>query len=167
MCLWSITASVGPASKPDVLEEVQTGHCSEGRVLRDFCDGDYVQSHPVLKQDQTLHISFYYDELAVTNPLGSKRGKHKLGEFQYIYGGTCIPLSSFIHVRTFTGVFYWMLLNIHPAYRSTLHAIQLLAVAKSADMKRYGFDAILKPAIRDLRKLAKKVSLFQSYRELQ
>lgn len=55
-----------------------------------------------------------------------------------------------------------MLLNIHPAYRSTLHTIQLLAVAKSADMKRYGFDAIIKPAIQDLKKLANEVS-YENY----
>lgn len=70
-------------------------------MLRDFCDGDYVQTHPVLKRDQTLHVAFYYDELAVTNPLGSKRGKHKLGEFQYVECGV-IPLSSFVHSQEYS-----------------------------------------------------------------
>ena len=49
-------------------------------------------------------------------------------------------------------------MNIHPAYRSTIRSIQLLAVAKSADMKRYGFDAVIKPAIDDLKRLANDVS---------
>jgi hypothetical protein len=51
-----------------------------------------------------------------------------------------------------------MLLNIHPAYRSSLHSIQLLAVVKSSNVKAYGIDAVLKPAIDDLLKLSHDVS---------
>lgn len=53
-----------------------------------------------------------------------------------------------------------MLLNLHPAYRSSLHSIQLLAVVKSTLLKRYSIDAILRPAIEDLKELAKDVSYF-------
>ena len=56
-------------------------------------------------------------------------------------------------------MFYWMLLNIHPAYRSTLHSIQLLAVANSKDIRKYGIDSILAPAIADLKTLATDVSI--------
>ena len=56
------------------------------------------------------------------------------------------------------GMFYWMLLNIHPAHRSTLHCIQLLAVAKSNDIRVYGIDTVLAPAVADLKVLAKDVS---------
>lgn len=56
------------------------------------------------------------------------------------------------------GMFYWMLLNIHPAHRSTRHSIQLLAVAKSADIKVYGMDLVLAPAVADLKSLAEDVS---------
>ena len=55
-------------------------------------------------------------------------------------------------------MFYWMLLNIHPAHRSILHSIQLLAVAKSADIKVHGIDSVLAPAVDDLKILAKDVS---------
>ncbi len=51
-----------------------------------------------------------------------------------------------------------MLLNIHPAHRSTLHSIQLLAVAKSSDIRTYGIDAVFKPATLDLKILAEDVS---------
>ena len=51
-----------------------------------------------------------------------------------------------------------MLLNVHPAYRSSLHFIQLLAVAKSSHLKKYGIDKVLKPAVDDLLKLANDVS---------
>lgn len=35
-----------------------------------------------------LLLSFYYDELEVANPLGSRRGKHKLGK-QFISHNHC------------------------------------------------------------------------------
>ena len=54
-------------------------------------------------------------------------------------------------------MFYWLLLNIHPAYRSTLHSIQLLAVAKSSHIRTYGIDAVLKPIVDDLKILAEDV----------
>lgn len=56
-----------------------------------------------------------------------------------------------------------MLLNIHPAHRSTLHSIQLLAVAKSSDIRVYGIDAVLEPVITDLKTLAKDVSIDHGY----
>lgn len=44
-------------------------------------------------------------------------------------------------------------------YRSTLHSIQLLAVVNSNSLKAYGIDAILRPAVDDLKKLAIEVSI--------
>ena len=52
-----------------------------------------------------------------------------------------------------------MLTNIHPAYRSTLHSIQLLAVINANLLKTYGIDAVLNYVVDDLKKLAKDVSL--------
>lgn len=65
--------------KSDVMEQVITSHTSEDPVFRDFCDGSYVRNHNTIKRTDLL-ISFYFDELEVANPLGSKRGKHKLGK---------------------------------------------------------------------------------------
>lgn len=50
-----------------------------------------------------------------------------------------------------------MLVNVHPAYRSVIHFNQLFAVAFSKDILRYGMDAILKPAVEDLKTLATEV----------
>ena len=36
------------------------------------------------------------------------------------------------------GVFYYVLGNIHPIFRSSLQCIQLIAVAKSSDIKNMG-----------------------------
>ena len=54
-------------------------------------------------------------------------------------------------------MFYWTLLNIHPAHRSTIHSIQLLAIAKSGDIRSHGMDMILAPIIKDLKTLAEQV----------
>ena len=65
--------------KADVIEEVQSIHTSANEVYRDFCDGSFVKTHPILKHNtEALQLAFYFDELEVANPLGSKRGKHKL-----------------------------------------------------------------------------------------
>lgn len=63
-----------------MMSEVLNGHRSTAGVLCDFCDGEYARSHPILSHEQSLLLSLYYDELEVANPLGPKRGKHKLGE---------------------------------------------------------------------------------------
>ena len=40
-----------------------------------------VRNHPLVKKNQeTLQLAFYFDDLEVANPLGSKRGKYKLGK---------------------------------------------------------------------------------------
>lgn len=58
-----------------------------------------------------------------------------------------------------------MLLNIHPAYRSSLHSIQLLSVVHATRLKKFGMDAVLKPAISDLQKLASEVGTMCLYAE--
>jgi len=55
-----------------------------------------------------------------------------------------------------------VLLNVHPCHRSSLRFIQLLAVAKSCDIRTYGIDAVLEPVISDLQTLA-NVSTGQIY----
>ena len=38
------------------------------------------RNHPLFSRDPTaLQLFLYYDEVELTNPLGSKTGKHKLG----------------------------------------------------------------------------------------
>ena len=65
--------------KSDVIEQVLTDSTSEDAVYRDFWDGSHVQNH--FDHPDSVLISFYFDELEVANPLGSKRGKHKLGMY--------------------------------------------------------------------------------------
>ena len=62
-----------------MLDEVLNGHASTGGVLRDFCDGKFLQNHPAIHDPKALILGMFYDELSVVNPLGSRKRKHKLG----------------------------------------------------------------------------------------
>ena len=57
-------------------------------ILRDYCDGTRYSEHPLLNLDTSFfQVMFYYDDLEVCNPIGSKRIIHKLGilcEFLFI-----------------------------------------------------------------------------------
>ena len=58
-----------------------------------------------------------------------------------------------IFIYFYLGVVYYTLGNINPKYRSQLDAIQLLAIATSPVIKKYGIDAILEPFLDDLQYL--------------
>ena len=55
--------------------------------------------------------------------------------------------------------YYYTIGNIHPMYRSTLEAIQLLCLVEAPLLEVYGHDKILEPAIKDIKQL-EKVTLF-------
>ena len=76
-----------------------------------------------------LQILFYFDDVEVCNPLGSKTKTHKLS------------------------FFYFSLGNLKPKLRSKLSGIQLLAIAKHKLVGEYGMDAILHPIVEDIKKL--------------
>lgn len=68
----------------------------------------------------------YIDDFEVANPLGTSKKKHKL----------C--------------AIYWVLANLHPKYRSSLHAIQLAVLCKVNTVKEKGYHEVLRPLIDDL-----------------
>jgi len=53
----------------------------------------------------------------------------------------------------YVGAVYYMLGNIHPRLRSSIHGIQLLLLAKYTTLEKYGIDTILDPLVEDLQKL--------------
>ena len=60
--------------------QIENGHKSQTEYLEDFCDGKVSTSHPLFSLHlDALQIFFYYDNLEVCNPLGSKAKIHKLG----------------------------------------------------------------------------------------
>ena len=57
------------------------GHTLDSDTLEDYCDGQVFKSHPLFSiHKNALQIYFYYDDLEVCNPLGSKAKIHKLGK---------------------------------------------------------------------------------------
>ncbi|KAJ8034185.1 hypothetical protein HOLleu_20916 [Holothuria leucospilota] len=103
---------------------------SNDGLLRDFHDGTFCKENEFFSQHH-LKLLFYVDECEVVNPLGSKAGLHKVG------------------------VIYMTLMNIPPKYRSSLNNCFLVAIYNSGDVKTYGYDAILRPLVADLKSLEK------------
>ena len=72
----------------------------------------------------------YYDDSDLCNSAGSRVTKHKIAFFYFTLG------------------------NFRHELHSKLDAIILLAVVKTAHLKKYGFDEVLKPLLDDMKKLA-------------
>lgn len=95
---------------------------------RDISDGSYFKNRSLFSQQEpALQIQLYYDDFETANPLGSKKGVHKLG---------CV---------------YFILRNLSQKLNSVLMNIHLVALFHSEDLKKYGFEPILKPLIDDLK----------------
>jgi hypothetical protein len=62
--------------------QIKRGHqCDhDSGLLSDFCDGEVFRSHPLFSVHSTALQIFYYDDLEVCNPLGSKAKIHKLSK---------------------------------------------------------------------------------------
>ena len=74
--------------------------------MYDFCDGNYIRSHPLFSRNlAALQIILNIDDVEIANPLESHAKKHKVA------------------------MMYFTLANTRPAFRSQLHASQLLAIA--------------------------------------
>jgi len=123
-------------SCPEVLTEVQ--HCSESDddFCYDTCDGDFIRSHRLYADDRNfLQFLLFCDDLELCNPIGAHTKIHKIT------------------------VWYWLLLNIPPVYRSRLPVIQLLGIAKSAHVKHFGMHNMLADFCDGMNKLAIGVAL--------
>ena len=117
-------------SNYEIQSEILNPHATNSTELKDFCDGLHFKTHPLFSANPTaLQLIAYYDELEVVNPIGSYTRKHKLG---------CL---------------FFTLSNIRPQYRSTLKAINLIAVAKYKDICTYGINKYLSPFVDDLKTL--------------
>ena len=101
----------------------------EPSVISDIWDGKQIRSNPTFFQQKgaVLGIQLYFDELEVCNPLGSKKGKHKVG------------------------IFYWTLMNLRPEFRSNLRAISLLAIVGADLLKTFGYEVVLAEFLIDMK----------------
>ncbi|CAN7940078.1 unnamed protein product, partial [Ixodes hexagonus] len=104
-----------------------------GTRATDFRDGTVYEELRDVVTDasvMTLFVILYSDEVEIVNPLGAKRGAHKL-----------------------TTV-YFALLNMHLRHRSKLKSVYLVILAKFKHVEKHGFDAVLKPLLDELEQLS-------------
>lgn len=100
-------------------------------LLRTHMDGAEYQDHPLLQEDNVIHILLYYDELEVANALGSKTVIHKLG------------------------VFFFQILNLPIEDLSELSSIHVVALCYADDTKKDGaFKRILTPLVQEMKRLS-------------
>lgn len=104
---------------PEIAKFVTQNHSSQTDIMEDVCDGTYLQKHKLFKSEKIfLQIVLSYDDLELQNPLRSNT-THKLG------------------------MFYFTLLNIPPQYRSQLHNIFLVGIARAKNLKGVGLGRLL------------------------
>lgn len=105
---------------------------SKDNKIRSFSDGLLCKGHPIFSTNiQALQIVLYHDQMQLCNAVGNRVKTHKLYMFYYV-----------------------VLLNLPLKYRTKLEDIHLFAIARSIDVKEYGFDAILEPLLLDVQQLS-------------
>lgn len=108
-------------SMPEVQACLKEARFVSERLMTDVKDGVFLRNSTFLNEHPgALQFAAYTDDFQLVNPIGSHTRRHKL----------C--------------VFYYVLLNIPPEFRSKLSVMQLIAVAKSTDIKRYGSETLLR-----------------------
>ena len=111
----------------DILSKIREPD-TECRQFVSYRDGSHFKENALLStEDLSLALQLYIDDLELANPLGTSRKIHKV----------CAV--------------YWVLANVPPKYRSTLHTIQLGMLVKRTDVVLYGYEAVLAPLLRDVR----------------
>jgi len=107
-------------SLPDVWHYVQNPHESNSSVMYDVCDGFVWSDNELFSRNPcALQIFLNTDDIEVVNPIGAHVKKHKLTMFYYTLG------------------------NIPPQFRSKLTSVQLLAIAKTKDVRKFGVKHLL------------------------
>lgn len=102
-------------------------HKEEG-IISDFNDGSYFKSNSFFQENKNAcQIQLYFDEFDPCDPIGAKKGIHKLGGL------------------------YFIIRNLPPFFNSSLENIFLLSLFYSSDLKTHGFSRILRPLIDDLK----------------
>lgn len=97
-------------------------------VYKSFQDSSYFQQSSLCtKKDKEISLALYIDEFEVCNPLGTSRKIHKI-----------------------VGV-YWIVLNLPAKFRAGLTSIQLAALGRSVDVRKFGYEKFLEPLIKDLK----------------
>ena len=100
---------------PEIIDCLDNPHISNNEYMRDICDGNSIQSHPVFSLDpQALQIILYVDELELVNPLGTHTKKTQslddiLHPWQYSTRASIAAVSYLFagHSKTYTCETTW------------------------------------------------------------
>lgn len=115
---------------PQLTHLFKPRHISKEGIYVDLSDAAHFKSSPLFSTEKdALQIQLFYDDFETANPLGSKKGIHKLGAI------------------------YFSLRNFPPVFNSSLVNIHLCALFHAQDVKRYGFNSIIEPLVNDLKVL--------------
>ena len=98
-------------------------------LLRTHLDGSYFKNKFSAENNVVIPILLYCDDYETGNPLGSKKGTHKLAGF-YI-SLLCLPLQ----------------------FQASLSNILLAACGKRTEIAKYGIDRILSAIVKDLEEM--------------
>ena len=98
-----------------------------------------------------LKIIAYFDEFELANPLESKAKYNKIGML-YVRWNCDIKINNIWITKT--GAIYFTLANIDPAQRSSLDAINLIALFPCNLLDTYCIDSILEPVFENVKKLS-------------
>ena len=115
-----------------IREQLQASVCRSADILESFYDGQlYKSSSYFTENPNALQVQLYIDELELCNPIGAKRGRHKVTAVYYVIG------------------------NIHPRFRTQQRFIHLALLVRHKVIKEVGDDysPILQPLIHDLKLL--------------
>lgn len=99
-------------------------------VRASFIDGQHFKEHQFLQRyNKAIRFEFYYDEVEVVNPLGSKTVIYEVG------------------------VVLYRIQNVPALMNSKLGSIHTACTDYKEDIKKYGFEKLLRPLLRDLKKI--------------
>jgi len=115
-----------------IRDMIMKSQASSDGIKRSYADGEHCKNHSYIQRHQfVVQIILYYDELEVTNSLGSKTIIHKLATF------------------------FFQIINLHPEISSRLASIFLVILAHADDLKKPGaMEKILTPLVHELKRLS-------------
>ena len=105
-------------------------HSRNATNLTSFVDGSaFNESFGLARDGHLLLIHLYNDEFEVVNPIGAKRGKHKINATYFTLG------------------------NLPSKYRSNLQHIYLTNIVRHKAVKDEGYNAVFTPLVNELQQL--------------
>lgn len=103
---------------------------SKNNNLKSYIDGQQFKNHAFfMKYPNALRLTVYFDDVEITNPLGTKCKIHEIGAF------------------------YFTIQNCHQYFNSNVNNIIIFTIANTLDIKKYGFEKILNPLMKEIQKL--------------